>query len=191
MRIVLASKSPRRKELLEGLGVKFDILVANCDESSDEKCPERLVEALARKKGEAVRALLDDDCLVIACDTLVFASGEVLGKPKSKEDAERMIRLLSGKSHSVISGLYLSLGEKSFACHEVTKVNFNALTDREIEDYISQKEPYDKAGAYGIQGRASVFINSIEGDYFNVVGLPLSLLYRSLKEEFGIDILNI
>ena len=193
MRVILASKSPRRKEILENLGLKFDIIVADADESSDIRDPELLVQELARIKGRAVLERLDrtEEFLLIACDTLVYAEGEFLGKPKDKADARRMMNLLSGKAHLVVSGLYLNCCGKETSVSAVTKVGFDQLTEAEIEEYISTDEPYDKAGGYAVQGKACVFVNGLDGDYFNVVGLPVNLLYRTLKEAFGIDIRNL
>ena len=192
MRVVLASKSPRRKEILENLGMKFDIVVADADESCDIADPSERVSTLAAVKGRAVKALLNargegNDTLIIACDTLVYAEGEFLGKPKSREDAKRMMDMLSGNAHSVVSGLYLCLGDKEFMGAEETKVIFDEMTDGEIESYIDSDEPYDKAGGYAVQGLASLYVKGLEGDYFNVVGLPVNLLYNTLKREFCID----
>ena len=188
IKVILASKSPRRKEILENLGVKFDIIVADADETSDIKDPEELVMTLAERKGRAVREKIRDggDTLIIASDTLVYADGEFLGKPRDRADAERMIRMLSGNHHRVVSGIYLSYGEREARASASTKVFFDSLTDDEIEAYLNTSEPYDKAGAYAIQGRASAFIKGIEGDYFNVVGLPVNTLYNLLRDEFGI-----
>ena len=191
IRVVLASKSPRRKEILENLGLKFDIVTADADESSDIREPGALVMALAEKKGVAVRERLGadaDTALVIACDTLVYCNGEFLGKPKSREDAWRMIEMLSGSSHEVISGIYLSYKGESTTAYASTRVIFDKMTNSEIEAYLNTDEPYDKAGAYAIQGLASAHIKGIEGDYFNVVGLPVNILCNTLKEKFGIDI---
>ena len=134
MRIILASKSPRRKEILENLGLKFDIVVADADESSEIKDPELLVQALAKKKGKAVLDIIGscEDRLVIACDTLVYAEKEFLGKPKDKENARRMMKLLSGKAHDVVSGLYLNYNGKEVGAAAVTKVRFDNLSDEEI-----------------------------------------------------------
>lgn len=190
MKIILASKSPRRREILENLGLKFEIIVADADECCDIREPEALVEALAERKGRAVLAGLEDasDCLVIACDTLVYAEGEFLGKPKNKDDARRMMKLLSGRDHKVVSGIYLYHGGRSVTAAAVTKVIFDELDEGEIERYISTDEPYDKAGGYAVQGLAGVFVKGLEGDYFNVVGLPVNLLYNTLKKEFGVDL---
>ena len=190
MKIVLASKSPRRKEILEGLGLKFDIIVADADERSDEVEPRARVAELAMVKGRAVLSAIGDatETLIIASDTLVYAEKEFLGKPRDKSDARRMIKMLSGKAHSVVSGLYVYFNGKEIAAADETKVLFDEMTEAEIENYISTEEPYDKAGGYAVQGLASLYINGIEGDYFNVVGLPVHLLYRTLKQDFGIDI---
>lgn len=188
MKIILASKSPRRREILETLGLKFDIIVADADESSDIREPKMLVETLAARKGRAVLEKLGDaaNTLIIACDTLVYADGEFLGKPRDRADAERMIRKLSGNAHSVVSGIYLCLGGREVTAAAETKVVFDEMTDGEIEAYLNTSEPYDKAGAYAIQGKAGVYIKGIEGDYFNVVGLPVNLLKNTLKEKFGV-----
>ena len=190
MRLILASKSPRRKEILENLGLKFDIIVADADERSDETDPKGRVAALAAIKGSAVIETLEykTDTLVIASDTLVYAEGEFLGKPRDREDARRMIGLLSGRSHSVVSGLYLFYNGKEVMSADETLVTFDKMTEGEIESYVSSDEPYDKAGGYAVQGLASLYISGLEGDYFNVVGLPVNLLYKTLKNEFGIDI---
>ena len=193
MRIILASKSPRRKEILENLGLKFEIMVADADESSDICDPSLLVRTLAERKGKAVAQRLGDlsDTLIIASDTLVYAEGEFLGKPRDRDDARRMITMLSGKSHDVVSGIYLSFCGKEASAASVTRVIFDEMTDIEIERYISSSEPYDKAGGYAVQGLASVYIRGLEGDYFNVVGLPVNLMCKLLKEEFKTDIFSL
>ncbi len=188
IRVILASKSPRRREILENLGVKFDIVVADADESSDIKDPRELVMTLAARKGRAVRERLDnvEKTLIIACDTLVYADGEFLGKPHDRGDAERMIKMLSGSEHSVVSGIYVYYDGREVRESAETKVIFGEVTKEEIRAYLDTSEPYDKAGAYAIQGRASAFIKGIEGDYFNVVGLPVKTLYDTLKDKFGL-----
>ena len=190
MRVILASKSPRRKEILENLGVKFDVIVADADESCSIADPMERVSALAAIKGRAVKEQIggEKDTLIIASDTLVYAEGEFLGKPRDKDDARRMIKMLSGKAHSVVSGLYLSLGDKEYSGASETRVIFDEMTDEEIEYYISSPEPYDKAGGYAVQGLASLYVSGIEGDYFNVVGLPVNLMYKVLRSELGIDL---
>ena len=193
MRIILASKSPRRKEILENLGLKFEIIVADADESSDITDPHLLVSTLAQRKGRAVADRLDslDDTLIIASDTLVYAEGEFLGKPRDKDDARRMIKMLSGKSHIVVSGIYLCFCGKEAKGASATRVIFDEMSDAEIEHYIASPEPYDKAGGYAVQGLAAVYINGLEGDYFNVVGLPVNLMCKMLKEEFGTNIFDL
>ncbi len=193
MRVILASKSPRRKEILENLGLKFEVIVADADESSDIKDPALLVRTLAERKGRAVAERLGnlDDTLIIASDTLVYAEGEFLGKPRDREDARRMINMLSGNSHIVVSGIYLNCCGDERSAASVTEVIFDEMTDGEIERYIDSDEPYDKAGGYAVQGLASVYINGINGDYFNVVGLPVNLLCKILKEEFNKNIFEL
>ncbi len=195
MRIILASKSPRRKEILESLGLKFEIITADADESSKIKSPGELVKTLAARKGRAVLEKLAgeslDDTLVIACDTLVYADEEFLGKPRDRSDAYRMLKKLSGKCHSVISGLYLCYGGCEASAYAETRVYFDRLSVEEMESYVASDEPYDKAGGYAVQGRASLYINRLEGDYFNVVGMPVNLLYRTLKESFDIELNDI
>ena len=189
MDFILASKSPRRREILENLGIPFTVVTADTDESSGEKDPCRLVEELSRRKGEAVRDYLlsknelDENDVIIASDTVVYAGGEILGKPKDKDDAERMIRLLSGKTHTVTSGVALIHKGKTFSSHSTTKVTFDELDEDFIERYISSREPYDKAGAYAIQGKAAEVISKIDGCYFNVVGLPVNRLIRLAREN--------
>ncbi len=195
MNYILASKSPRRKEILENLGVAFEIAVADTDESSEEKDPCRLVEALSRRKGEAVRQRLIEegrdlsDTVIISSDTVVEIDGEILGKPKDREDAKRMLKALSGRTHRVISGICLLGKSTGKATHEVTEVTFDLMSEAEIEDYIDRTNPYDKAGAYAIQGEASLFINGIKGCYFNVVGLPVHRLNCLHREIFGENLL--
>ncbi len=189
IKVILASKSPRRKEILENLNIKFEIVTADADESSDIKDPASLVTALAERKALAVKEKLGPDSseyLIIACDTLVFADGEFLGKPRNRADAERMIRRLSGSHHYVVSGISLMYKGKKASAFASTKVTFDTMTDSEIEAYLATDEPYDKAGAYAIQGLASAHIKGIEGDYFNVVGLPVNTLCNTLKTEFNI-----
>ena len=191
MRIILASKSPRRREILENLGVKFEIIVADCDESCDIAAPDELVMAIAARKGRAVLDTLgkeSEDTLIIACDTLVYANGEFLGKPKDACDARRMLKMLSGNAHQVVSGIYLYLNGKEIRRAASTRVIFDEMTDEDIDAYIQSGEPMDKAGAYAVQGRASVYIKGLDGDYFNVVGLPVNLLAKTLKESYGVDL---
>jgi septum formation protein len=195
MRIVLASKSPRRREILSMLGLKFDIVSADADESSELTDPAQLVRELSLRKARATKALLEqrgewnDDTLIIASDTVVAADGAILGKPRDKADAVRMLTLLSGRTHQVISGVSLLYGTRECADFDATSVHFCDMTPAEIKDYVSSGEPMDKAGAYAVQGLASVYIKGLEGDYFNVVGLPVHKLNTMLLELLGTSLL--
>ena len=194
MRVILASKSPRRREILGMLGVKFEVLSADADESSDILDPALLVRELALRKGCAVRDLLlkngewNADTLIIAADTVVAAEGEILGKPQDDADAARMLRLLSGKGHQVISGVALLSGDREIAAAESTDVRFAPMTEEEILRYVASGEPSDKAGAYAVQGLASMYIEGLCGDYFNVVGLPVHRLHTLLREFAGLSL---
>ena len=167
--------------------------MADADESSDITDPEQLVATLAERKGRAVAERLGglEDTLIIASDTLVYAEGEFLGKPRDRDDAKRMITMLSGKAHMVVSGIYLNYCGQERRGSGATRVIFDEMTESEIEGYVNSPEPYDKAGGYAVQGLASVYIRGIEGDYFNVVGLPVNLMSKILKQEFGKDIFNL
>lgn len=183
-KIILASKSPRRKELLSEMGITFDIYSKVIEEHLDPDVePARAVEKLAEEKAQAVF----DECLdaiVIGADTVVCVDHEILGKPKDREDAQRMLEKLSGSTHQVIGGVALLSKEKRIVFSCVTTVHFYELSEEQILAYIDSNEPMDKAGAYGIQGLGKQFVEGIEGDYFNVVGLPVSRVLRALK-EFG------
>lgn len=182
-RLVLASQSPRRREILERAGFRFEVRAVGIPEKPDiGESPVEYVRRLARAKAEAVKRSPEE--IVLGADTIVVAGDELLEKPSNLSDAERMLRLLSGREHSVITGIYLCCDAGSVSDHAETRVRFLPLSDREIADYAASEEPADKAGAYAIQGFASKFIDRIEGCYFNVVGLPVSLVYRRLL-EFG------
>ena len=197
MNFILASKSPRRKEILENIGLDFTVITADADETCHETDPEEYVKILALRKGEAVLAALRQsgklppDTVIIASDTVVALEDEILGKPRDKADAARMLRAFSGKAHRVISGVALLTAEKKAVCAEVTSVLFDEIPETEIAQYIETSEPYDKAGAYAIQGFAALWIKGIEGDYFNVVGFPLKRFSDLLREEFGLSLANI
>ena len=186
-RIILASSSPRRKELLTQIGLSFTVYPADVDESILEgERPEAYASRLALDKARAAAERAGDG-IVIAADTIVVVNGSVLGKPADATDARRMLHLLSGKEHSVVTGLAVfdaSTG-RSIVRTSVTKVVFRDLSQREIDAYVATGEPLDKAGAYGIQERGALLVERIEGCYSNVVGLPLSLLGEMLR-EFGI-----
>ena len=197
MRVVLASKSPRRREILSMLGVKFDVLSADADEHSDITDPAQLVRELSLRKGRAVRELLkaegtwDEETLIIASDTVVAANGEILGKPQGNADAARMLRMLSGSAHHVVSGVALLLGEREIADAEQTAVRFATMSEKDIEWYVKSGEPADKAGAYAVQGLASLFIEGLDGDYFNVVGLPVHRLELLLQKFLHLSLIDL
>ena len=174
---ILASNSPRRKELLGNLIGKILIMSADADETVEPGLsPEKIVEELAGRKAEAVftkESVATGDYAVIGADTIVYHNGEVLGKPKDKEDAFRMLKSLSGDTHSVFTGVCILTPKEKVLFHSETKVTFDSLPDDEIRDYIETGEPMDKAGAYGIQGAGGTFVTGIEGDYTNVVGFPI------------------
>ncbi len=182
-KIVLASASPRRRELLAQMGVgDFEVLTSACDETvpAHITSPGARVEYLAAQKAKAVFARRSD-CTVIGADTVVVLDGAILGKPRDAAHAAAMLTALSGRTHEVYSGMAVLSGDRVLTAHERTEVTFRALSAQEIADYIATGEPLDKAGAYGIQGRACVFIRGICGDYYNVVGLPVCALHALLR----------
>ena len=191
MRVILASKSPRRREILSMLGVTFGVISAEADESSPITDPSLLVRELALRKGRATRDLLaaegkwDENTLVIASDTVVAVNGEILGKPRDEADAARMLSMLSGTAHHVISGVALLLGDREIADFDDTSVHFCDVSAEDIEWYVRSGEPMDKAGAYAVQGLASLWIKGLEGCYFNVVGLPVHKLNEMTKDFVG------
>lgn len=180
MRIILASQSPRRKELLGLLRLDFTIQVADIDETMDPDLPARdEVARVSRLKAEAI--IREPEDIVIAADTIVVCENEVLGKPKDEADAFRMLKLLSGRDHQVMTGMTVLKGQQVVSCTEITDIHFRELSDKEILAYIQTGEPMDKAGSYGIQGGAAVFAEKLVGDYFNVVGLPVCRLHQILQ----------
>jgi septum formation protein len=182
MKLILASSSPRRKQLLEMAIPDFEILASDIDEQIQENMtPVQLVQSLAHKKAKAVQAVCPD-AYIIGADTVVAYNGTVLGKPKTKQEAFEMLRLLSGNTHEVYTGVAVLSPERETVFAERTAVTFWDLTEAEIAEYIETGEPMDKAGAYGIQGKGALFVKRIEGDYFSVVGLPLSRTVRELKQ---------
>jgi len=190
MRLILASASPRRAEVLRAAGIAFEVLPRDVDESPQpNEGPAELVARLAEAKvrsAAACAASRAGPTILVGADTAVVVDAKTLGKPASADDARRMLRLLSGRTHSVVTGLVLLRlpGGESHSEQETTRVTFAPLTDREIEEYVASGEPFDKAGAYAIQGLGGRFVTRVEGCYFNVVGMPLARLYRMLR-EFG------
>lgn len=186
MRIVLASASIRRQELLRKLLHNFDVVVSDFDESQikfEGDCSKYVME-LAKSKATTVSNIINNDALIIGCDTVVVYENEILGKPKDECEAFNMLSFLSGKIHKVYSGIaiYNSISGEIKTNYVITKVKFSKLSAKEIKDYIATREPMDKAGAYGIQGYGGVFVEEIEGCYYNVVGLPLNKLKFMLRE---------
>lgn len=178
--IILASQSPRRKELLKLCGFEFEIKPASVDEAlPDGMSPQEAVCYLSSIKAEALR---DNDNIIIGADTVVALDGVILGKPADDEDAFNMLKRLSGKAHSVYTGVTVIKNERKETFFEETRVEFYPLTDEEIRAYIATGEPADKAGAYGIQGFGGLIVKRIEGDFNNVVGLPVASLSRRLKK---------
>lgn len=189
-RMILASASPRRRELLSQIGIDFEVLVSDGEEKYTSTEPAQIVKELALAKAENVAAAVGDleNVLLIGADTIVVLDGEILGKPKSEEDAFRMLKHLQGREHQVYTGMALLVydesGERQVISHaERTEVFVHAMEDEEIRRYIATGEPMDKAGGYGIQGRFAAYIDRIEGDYYNVVGLPVAYLYQQLKNR--------
>lgn len=189
-KIILASASPRRKELLEQIGVTFEIRKATGEEVMTSSIPTEVVKELSMQKAREVAERCSNS-IIIGADTVVAADGRILGKPKDKEDAMRMLKMLQGKEHQVITGVTILLQETgeelSFA--ETTHVHVFPMTDMQIMQYIESGEPMDKAGAYGIQGKFAAYVSGIEGDYNNVVGLPIGRLYQEVLAA-GVDLLN-
>ena len=186
MSMILASASPRRKELLGLFGIPFEIRVADIDEAMDpNKAPFDEVARVSRLKAQAVPR--NDDDTVIAADTIVVCRGKVLGKPKSEEEAVRMLSLLSGRDHQVMTGVTVLKGEICETFTEVTDLHFRELSDQEIEAYVATGEPMDKAGSYGIQGGAALFCTHMVGDYYNVMGLPVCRLGMVLRSMHAIQ----
>ena len=191
MAVILASQSPRRRELLERMGISdFLIRPAQGEEIFDPSLtPAQLVEALSRQKAEEISAGAGPADVVIAADTVVSVDGRVLGKPGDEAEAAEMLAALSGREHTVYTGVTVRRGGETVTEHEATAVRFRPLTGEEIAAYVATGEPMDKAGAYGIQGLAALFVTGIAGDYFNVMGLPLHLVGEMLR-SFGVELLS-
>ena len=196
MKYILASASPRRKEILSGLGLEFTVLVADADETCDISDPGERVEFISLKKCLAARDKLiaegmdpaDTETVIIASDTLVTLDGEFLGKPRDEEDAVRMIDMLEGRTHTVASGIAVWHKGRTVTAHELTGVTFAPMNPAEVRAYVATGESFGKAGGYAIQGHAARYVTGIHGDYFNVVGLPVRRLYETLRMVFGISL---
>ncbi len=183
-KIILASQSPRRKELLKGIGVDFSCHVKkDIDESFDADIPaEQIAEYLAKKKADNYKDIIDDNTIIITADTVVIFEDKILNKPKDKKDAHKMLNILSGNKHKVITGVCIKSISREEIFSSLSTVYFDTLTDNEIDYYIETYKPFDKAGAYGIQEWIGyIGITKIEGSYFNVMGLPVHLIYQKLK----------
>ena len=184
--IVLASASPRRKDILTELGITFTVVCADTDEYSTQTSPRLFTEELAAKKGMAVYQKLlrtygaeeASSAIIISADTVVCCDGKILGKPRDNGDAERMIKAISGREHTVVSGIAITVNGRTKTASDVTSVCVDDIPDQKIKEYVSTGESLDKAGAYAIQGRFSAWIKSINGCYFNVVGLPINCLNK-------------
>lgn len=191
MKIVLASKSPRRRELLSNLGLDFEVIESNVEEFSNEKLPSRYVMDLSFNKAMLVAKRLKEEAIVIGADTIVVIEDKVLEKPKNRDEAYIMLKSLQGRVHTVYTGITIvrTIDLKYVSDFEETKVWIKKLQDEEIFNYIDTGECYDKAGAYAIQGFGAIIVEKIAGDYFNVVGLPISKLFDILKREFGVRVI--
>ena len=185
MSIILASKSPRRQELLSLMGLEFEVATADIDETIDKSLPiEQEIARLSRQKAEAID---DNDNIIISADTVVVLGNTVMGKPRDAENARQMLNVLSGKTHRVITAVTVKNGDKIRTEVVITEIVFRELSKREIDSYVASGSPMDKAGAYGVQEKAAAFVKEIHGDYFSVVGLPVCTLAVMLR-EFGVEI---
>lgn len=190
MKLVLASKSPRRKEILEMVTKDFTVRTQDADESYGEGTPLACVPELLAKRKAMATPIYEDE-IIIGCDTVVVYENNLLGKPRDKAEAIEMLRLLNGTTHQVISGICVRTRDKIYSEAVTTYVTFRSLEDEEIISYVEACRPLDKAGAYGIQERAGAFVSKIDGDFYNVVGLPLCRLCEVLKNELGFNILSL
>lgn len=192
-KLILASGSPRRKEILEQIGIKFEVMVSSSEEATVKKDPIDIVKELAYIKADEIEKLSNEDCIVIGADTIVVFENEIMGKPVNEEMAVRMLKKLQGNMHRVYTGVAIFIKKsdsvKVLNFEVETKVFVRAMTDKQIEGYVATKEPMDKAGGYGIQGKFAINIEKIEGDYYNVVGFPISEIYKVLLKE-NIDLLE-
>ncbi|QSX05032.1 septum formation inhibitor Maf [Sedimentibacter sp. zth1] len=192
-KIILASSSPRRKELLEQVGINFDILPSNEEEIITKINPSEIVEELSLQKANSVLKMVTNDSIIIGADTIVSLNNNIMGKPHDKNDAYNMLKQLQNNTHTVYTGVCVII-KKGIDCkvivfHDSTDVTMYPMTNKQIYDYIDTNEPFDKAGSYGIQGQSAIYIKKICGDYNNVVGLPIAKLYNTLL-DIGIDLKN-
>lgn len=192
--IVLASGSPRRKEILAQVGIDFTVCISNKEEITSETSPERVVMELSKMKANDVAKQYPENTIIIGSDTIVAYKNKILGKPKNELHAKEMLSMLSGESHEVFTGVTIIIKkdsgdviERTF--YEVSRVTFSKLTEEDIMDYIASKEPMDKAGAYAIQGIFAKHVTRIEGDYYTIVGLPIARLYEEGK-KLGVDLVR-
>lgn len=188
--LILASQSPRRQQLLQQMGLTFIVKVADIDETMDpSQPPESQVAEVSARKATAIAEISCEEDIIIAADTIVVVDDTILGKPHSEEEAKAMLRRLSGRSHRVMTGVTVQKGSEALRHTEITEIRFRELTDTEISAYVASGDPMDKAGSYGIQNAAAVFVSGLQGDYFNVMGLPLCALTRLLR-RFGVAVLG-
>lgn len=191
MNLILASESPRRKELMERMGLSFRIVTAQHDETMDPALPpQQEVARVSRCKAQAVAPLCSAEDLIVAADTIVVCEGRVMGKPRDEAMAREMLRLLSGREHQVMTGLTLWQGEAVSTQTVVTRLRFRALTEEEIDAYVATGEPMGKAGAYAVQGLGSMLVEELHGDYYNVMGLPVCTLALLLR-QYGVKLLGL
>ena len=190
MKIILASKSPRRVEILHNIGAEFEIIPADVDESvEDGMSVSDAVMEISKRKALCVLEK-HNDAFIISADTVVTFDGKIIGKPKDEDHAFHILKSLSDRSHAVLTGFTLCTKDKVYCSYISTEVDFRKLSDDEVYRYIKSGEPMDKAGAYGIQEKGSVFVTGIRGDYFNVMGLPICEITEIAKKEFGINLAN-
>lgn len=190
-KIILASGSPRRKEIMEQVGIPFTVMISSKEEVYHGKEPVNIVKDLASMKANDIADREGPNTVIIGCDTVVSFHNQVMGKPKDEEDAKRMLHILQGNVHEVFTGVSLIIKDEIDGEQKDKEINFavetrvyvNPMTERQIDEYVRSREPMDKAGAYAIQGKFAAFINKIEGDYYNVVGLPIAKLYELLVKE--------
>lgn len=180
--IILASASPRRKEILELVDLKFDVMPSDAQEITTKTAPNEVVMELASIKAKDIYKKSEKQSMIVGADTVVAYQGQILGKPTDEADAKRMLTMLSGQTHEVYTGVCVIEDGKTKTFYEETKVTFYEISDEQIDYYIKTGEPMDKAGSYGIQGKAAVFIKGIEGDYYNVVGFPIARFLQEITK---------